>query len=89
MVVSDDLREAIIGYYQVLAQPNQGFKKLRLKGLSTEYLYKIMGSSKCYYGDELMYSWLPLDKAYLKIFNKDSNKSSDFTSKVYVIKAEE
>lgn len=88
MVVSDDLKEAIIGYYQVLAQPNQGYKKLRLKGLSTKYLYRIVGSSECYYGDELMYSGLPLDNFYLEILNKDKSDSADFMSKVYVIKAE-
>lgn len=89
MVVSEDLKEAIIGYYQVLAQPNQGLKKLRLKGLDTKYLYRIVGSSESYYGDELMYSGLPLDNFYLEIFNRDKGDSADFMSKVYVIKAEE
>ncbi|AEF18044.1 Alpha-galactosidase [Thermoanaerobacterium xylanolyticum LX-11] len=89
MVVSEDLKEAIIGYYQVLAQPNQGLKKIRLKGLDTKYLYRIVGSSESYYGDELMYSGLPLDDFYLEIFNRDKEDSADFMSKVYVIKAEE
>jgi alpha-galactosidase len=88
MVVSEDLKEAIIGYYQVLAQPNQGLKKLRLKGLDTKYLYRIVGSSESYYGDELMYSGLPLNNFYLEIFNRDKGDSADFRSKIYVIKAE-
>src|SRR5690606_5665812 len=54
MVVSKDLNRALVGYYQVLAKPNDGFKRLILKGLCPDKKYKILGQPEIYYGDELM-----------------------------------
>ena len=42
MSVSEDKEEAIVGYYQMLAQPNMGFKRLPLKGLDPERRYEVI-----------------------------------------------
>lgn len=41
MVVSDDQKEAIVGYYQTLQHPSPGFEQIKLKGLSEDLVYEI------------------------------------------------
>ena len=42
MTVSKDKRQAILGYYQILAHPNPGPERYRLQGLDDSVLYKII-----------------------------------------------
>lgn len=46
MVVSEDKKEALVGYYRLLAQPNEAWKRLYLKGLDAEKQYRIEGKIK-------------------------------------------
>ena len=41
MVVSPDRREALLGYYKVLAQPNPKFLSVKLEGLAPEMQYEV------------------------------------------------
>jgi alpha-galactosidase len=41
MVVSDDRRRAVVGFYQVLNRPNPGPDRLRLRGLNPDLEYRI------------------------------------------------
>ena len=41
MVVSDDQRRAVVGYYRTLNRPNPGVNRLRLRGLDPEVRYLV------------------------------------------------
>lgn len=55
MVVSEDQRAALVGYYKVLALPNSRFFTIKLQGLLPDVQYELQGTGKTFYGDELMY----------------------------------
>jgi alpha-galactosidase len=58
MFVSEDKREALVFYFQVLAEPNPPLKKLKLKGLDPDLDYRIDEEELIYGGDRLMHSGL-------------------------------
>ncbi|WP_142830809.1 alpha-galactosidase [Planococcus soli] len=76
-VVSDDQNEAILGYYQVLAQPNPGLTRVFFKGLNPEFEYAIDGIDATFYGDELMGAGLQLNRY------RTNEHPADFSSVVY------
>jgi alpha-galactosidase len=41
MVVSDDRRRAVVGYYRTLNRPNPGVNRLRLRGLDPQARYRV------------------------------------------------
>lgn len=43
-VVNEDQTECLVGFYQVLARPNQGIQRLQLKGLDDSRLYEVKSS---------------------------------------------
>ena len=76
MVVSEDKKQALVGYYSVLSVPNGPWKRLNLYGLDKEKTYYLNeDTSKLYTGDELMYAGIVIE-------NKEH---SDFTSKIFVV----
>ncbi|TMW70412.1 alpha-galactosidase [Alteribacter natronophilus] len=87
MVTSKDKSTALAGYYQVLGEPNPGFKKLKLAGLDPDRKYKVSGKSLFYYGDELMHAGLDLEEPYIGTDTGGIQDSGDFTSQLYVIEA--
>ena len=54
MIVSEDQKKALVGYYRVMQPVNVGFKRLKLKGLKEDTCYKVSGYAYDCYGDELM-----------------------------------
>ncbi|SDY30990.1 alpha-galactosidase [Evansella caseinilytica] len=54
MFVNDDRSEAVLTYVKVLAEPNDPFRKIRLKGLDPRKKYRVIELGKSFYGDELM-----------------------------------
>lgn len=58
MFVSDDMKEAVVFYFQVLAQPNPPVNRLKLKGLNPDLDYRCNETRNVYGGDELMYAGL-------------------------------
>ena len=54
MVVSEDKKEAIVGWYRVLNVVNEAFHRLALKGLDPDLCYSNSADGRSYYGDELM-----------------------------------
>lgn len=54
MIVSEDRSEAIVSYFHVLAQPNCGFRSVRLQGLEANADYELLESGQVFGGDELM-----------------------------------
>ncbi|WP_067839593.1 alpha-galactosidase [Amphibacillus sediminis] len=89
MVVSKDRREAIVGYYQVLAQPNEGYKRIKLTGLNYDQLYVIEGTDKTYYGDELMHIGIILAEDFTDRADEfwGREHQGDYQSKLFILKA--
>ncbi|WVE37322.1 GH36 C-terminal domain-containing protein, partial [Priestia megaterium] len=87
MVVSSDQKQAIIGYYQVLARPNPSYECIELKGLHPDYEYTVMETDQRAYGDELMYAGIALTHEYPGVEAYDE-KSGDFVSVIYTLQAQ-
>ena len=85
MVVSQDKKQAIAGFYQKLNKVNASWLRLKLQGLDKERLYDVQCEETIYqaYGDELMYVGIPLDRERL------NKKGGDFASLIYVLKEAE
>jgi alpha-galactosidase len=94
MVLSPDGREAVVGYFKLLTQPNQGPFRLYLKGLDPAALYDLTVweegefseadkrcNTGCRGGDELMYGGLLLDsdQAYVR-------RQGDFFSELFLLR---
>lgn len=88
MVVSDDQRQALAGYYQVLAKPNPGFSRLLLKGLNPDYQYRIEGKVGKRFGNELMNAGIIIDGEYSGLDVEGIEFGGDFTSRIYRLEAE-
>ncbi|CAN7693554.1 alpha-galactosidase [Paenibacillus sp. LjRoot153] len=84
MFVSEDKKEALVAFFQVLSEPNAPLRKLRLKGLAEESNYLLCDAGdqdqhvEIFGGDELMHVGLnlPIWKG-------------DFRSRLYRLKMEE
>ncbi|WP_371018123.1 alpha-galactosidase [Pseudalkalibacillus sp. JSM 102089] len=85
MSVSSDQTKAIVGYYQVLAEPNPSFKRLYLKGLAAEKEYEVSGYEGTYFGDELMNAGIQLSSGYDGSQTGGLEESGDFSSHVFVL----
>lgn len=83
MVVSEDRRQAIVGYYRILQEVNAAYRRVRLAGLDAEVRYAISGTDLVRYGDELMNVGL--------ITTDDSSGAAggtgDFFSRIFVLEA--
>ncbi|MGP4077505.1 alpha-galactosidase [Halobacillus sp. K22] len=97
MVVAEDQSTALIGYYQILARANDGFKRLQLKGLEPDAKYNIQESHSYEdyrvepgamerFGDEIMYAGLNLGPGYSGTQAGGIEETGDFTSKLWVLK---
>lgn len=84
MFVSEDKKEALVAFFQVLSEPNAPLRKLRLKGLAAESNYLLYDSEdqdevmEIFGGDELMHVGLNLPVW-----------KGDFRSRLYRLKLEE
>jgi alpha-galactosidase len=88
MVVSPDQKEALVGWYKILATPNSRKQQnLRLSGLIEEIIYEAAGSNQTYYGDELMAIGLPLPTEFNGVNSQIAKRSSDFQSQVFYLKS--
>lgn len=95
MVVSEDKKVAIIGYYKILNEANSSFKRLKLQGLNEDYNYKISSLDKkntplaeyCY-GDELMNIGLITSDSSCGEVRTKERASYDFDSNLYVLEVE-
>ncbi len=87
MTVSEDQKQAVIGWYRVLNGANLPFTRIRLQGLHPDYCYEEQSSGSSYYGDELMHLGLiTTDGLSGQIDNPDA-EYSDFDSRLYILKA--
>ncbi|WP_077617052.1 alpha-galactosidase [Bacillus sinesaloumensis] len=87
MIVSKDKKEALVGYYKVLATPTtKKHQVLTLKGLDESISYTINGTEDIYYGDELMYRGLPLSVEFNGANGQHAERGGDYQSIVYYLK---
>ncbi len=80
MVVSEDRKKAVFAYYRILAEPNSAHRKVRLRGLDRDRLYRFDGRE--YYGSELMEIGVEIAEAP---GTELKTPSGDFMSGVFVI----
>lgn len=90
MVVSEDRKEAIVGYYRLLQKVNGKFDRLVLRGLREDFLYHISDLQESLYGDELMQAGLVVsDSSCGENQEKYTGRNSDFQSRLYILKVKE
>ena len=85
MVVSDDRKEAIVGYYRILARPNAPFERLRLTGLDPDVCYEVKGIGT-FYGDELMNAGLVVSEETSGKSGGHILPSHDFASELFILR---
>lgn len=82
MVISEDKKTVLVGWYKVLASANVPYSRLLLQGLDPDTLYLNEHTGRKHYGDELM---------NLGIITSDNSngqeKPLDFDSRIYVLKS--
>ena len=90
MVVSHDQKEALVGYYQILAKPNPGYQRVKLQGLHPDYLYR-MDQGGARFGAELQSIGLLLGGNYMGREQDywSREMAGDFSSKLIYIKTDE
>ena len=87
IIVSEDQKKALVGYYRVMQPVNVGFKRLKLKGLKEDTCYKVRGYDYDCYGDELMQVGMILSDSASGVWKKGVNDKGDFQAKVFEIVA--
>ncbi|WP_039764141.1 alpha-galactosidase [Caldicellulosiruptor sp. F32] len=76
MYVTEDKKEAVVFYVEILRQPNPPIKRLKLDGLDPSKSYLIEGEQKTRFGDELMNIGLMIPQMW-----------GDFNSHMWILKA--
>ena len=87
MVVSEDKKTAIVGWYRVLNGINLPYSRVQLQGLNSDYCYETVGTQECHFGDELMNIGLIINDPSAGQVQDGGPTSCDFDSKIYVLKA--
>ena len=87
MIVSEDQKKALVGYYRVMQPVNVGFKRLKMKGLKEDICYKVSGYAYDCYGDELMQVGMILSDSASGVWKKGVNDKGDFQAEVFEIVA--
>ena len=87
MVVSEDKKTAIVGWYRVLNGINLPYSRVQLQGLNNDYCYETVGTQECHFGDELMNIGLIINDPSAGQVQDGGPTSCDFDSKIYVLKA--
>ena len=87
MIVSEDQKKALVGYYRVMQPVNVGFKRLKLEGLKEDTCYKVSGYAYDCYGDELMQVGMILSDSASGVWKKGVNDKGDFQAEVFEIVA--
>ncbi|TYS45922.1 alpha-galactosidase [Bacillus infantis] len=88
LTVNEDKTEALVGWYKVLAMANPAKQQmLKLSGLDPSIKYQVSGSSRSYYGDELMQTGLQLPVEFNGVNGKTAERGGDFQSYVFHLRA--
>ncbi len=88
MVVSEDKKTAIVGWYRILNDVNGRYTRLRLEGLNPDAAYRNVNGGTVHYGDELMYAGLITTDDSAGQVSAGADHSTDFESRIYILEAE-
>ncbi len=89
MVVSQDKKTAIVGWYRILNTINDAYTRIHLQGLHPDYLYHNSISNVDAYGNELMYLGMPTSDESAGCSSEGLLPSADFSSRIYVLTADD
>ena len=89
MSVSKDQKTALVGWYRILNGVNMPFSRVQLLGLNPDFLYVNSQDGNKYYGDELMNLGLLTSDETAGSGPVDGKYTSDFESRIYVLKAKD
>ena len=88
MVVSEDQRTALVGYYRILQHVNTGYTRVRLEGLNPDFCYHTSILDRDIYGDELMKAGLfTSDASSGENKEKYNGDNGDYQSRIYILEA--
>lgn len=87
MVVSEDKKTALVGYYKILNEVNGPYHRVKLHGLNPDFSYCVDGVS-AHYGDELMEVGLLTTDGSAGQPIEGDRESKDFDSHIFVLHAE-
>lgn len=88
MVVSEDQKQAIVGYYRVLQQVNSNYRRVKLMGLNPDYEYEVSINNTLNYGDELMnVGLITTDGSSGEPVDHYNGLNGDYQSRLYILKA--
>lgn len=87
MVVARDKKKAIVGYYKVLAKPNERYNRIKLTGLDPDKRYAIEGKDTKHYGDELMNIGILLSEDYTDRASEywQRERAGDYSSRLFIV----
>lgn len=86
IIVSEDLKEALVGYYRVLQPSNAPFSRLKLQGIGRNIKYSVNGEEE-HFGDELMQIGIITSDYAAGVWKKGREGQGDYMSKLYYLKA--
>lgn len=86
MVVSDDQKTAIAGRYQVLAEPNPAYRRLKFAGLNPDFLYTVDGVDGEFSGRQLMNAGIFIPELFAER-GDNRDRTFDFHADLYVVHA--
>lgn len=87
MVVSEDKKTAIVGWYKMLNEVNSSFRRVKLCGLAPDMQYCVNGQW-VHGGDELMNIGLLTSDSSAGECREGQIPSCDFDSKLFILRAE-
>lgn len=87
MSVSEDQKTALVGWYRILNGVNMPFSRVRLQGLNPDFVYVNSENGTEHYGDELMNLGLLTTDETAGSGPVEGKYTSDFDSRIYVLKA--
>lgn len=93
MVIAEDGKKIIVGYYKILASPNPCKKKIKLVGLENQAIYYCEERKKRYSGSELMNMGFMLDIEFTgfgarcnkEVIYEQGVDTGDYTSQIYTL----
>lgn len=88
MVVSDDQKTAIVGWYRTLNGVNMPYTRVQLQGLNPDLCYQNLQSGTEHYGDELMHFGLITSDVTSGEVGGDDTPCTDFESRIYILRAQ-
>ena len=87
MVVSEDKRHALAGYYRMRQPANAPLKRLTLKGLDPDVRYQIRETGLEAYGDELMRAGMAISD-YASGIREKKERQGDDQSRLFELTAQ-